>query len=270
MSATRIEAIFTALRDEGRTGLMPFVTAGYPDLPTTASLLRRFDEVGASICEVGVPFSDPIADGPVIASSMHETLERGFHLDDLFRTIEEVRPLVGLGLVAMTSYSIAHRCGIEAFVTRCAAAGFDGLIFPDLPVDESEEARGLASDAGLTCTLLIAPTTPDARAAEIANACTGFVYLLARTGITGERDDAPEVESRVARLREVTDLPIACGFGVSSVDAVRAVTKSADAAIVGSAIVRRLSELHDASREELVDRIGDFVGELAGGLARRG
>lgn len=249
---------------------MPFITAGFPDLETTAGLIPAIERAGASICEIGLPFSDPIADGPVIAASMHEALQRGLRLSHVFETIRAARPHTKMGLVAMVSWSIVQRRGTEAFIKECASAGFDGFIFPDLPLEESDEARALAKSAGLTCSLLIAPTTPAERAEAIARACTGFVYLIARTGITGVRSDAPEIESRVVALRAVTDLPIACGFGIGSADAVRAVTRHADAAIVGSAIVRRLADVREAPVQQRIAVVEEFVRQLAAGLAQPG
>ncbi len=249
--------------------LMPFITAGFPDLETTTRLIPAMERGGATICEIGLPFSDPIADGPVIAASMHDALERGLRLPDVLGMVRAVRPKTCMGLVAMVSWSIVERRGPQAFISECATAGFDGFIFPDLPLEESGEARALVQTAGLTCSLLIAPTTPAARAAQIAEACTGFVYLLARTGITGVRSDTPEIESRVAALRAATNHPIACGFGMGSADAVRAVTQHADAAIVGSAIVKRLAEVRDAPIDESINTIESFVRELAGGLSQR-
>lgn len=248
---------------------MPFITAGFPDLDTTGPLISAMERAGAGICEIGLPFSDPIADGPVIASSMHEALSRGLQLSQVFDVVRAVRPTTKMGLVAMVSWSIVHRRDPQAFIVECAACGFDGFIFPDLPLEESAEARAMAQGAGLTCSLLVSPTTPADRAAAIARACSGFVYLLARTGITGVRSETPEIESRVRALRAVTDLPIACGFGIGTADAVRAVTEHADAAIVGSAIVKRLADVADASMAQRVKTIESFVRELAGGLAQR-
>ena len=277
MAVNRIDDMFAELRGRGKTALMPFVTAGYPDLETTAALLPAFEEAGASICEIGIPFSDPIADGPVIAASMHEALERGFDIDKMFAMIEGVRPTTSMGLVAMVSYSIVHRYGLVDFVGRCAEVGFDGFIFPDLPVEESREAHDVVADAGMRFSLLIAPNTPIDRAREIAKVSTGFVYLLARVGITGERSDVPEIGGLVTQLRggggdgEGMNTPIACGFGIGSAEAVRAVTQHADAAIVGSAIVKRMAKMVEdgLSQEVMVEKISEFVSELAGGLVIR-
>jgi len=266
----RIDAIFAQLRRAGTRALMPFITAGYPDLEMTAELIPALEEAGASICEIGIPFSDPIADGPVIAASMHEALVNGFDVNAMFESVRQARPTTSMGLVAMVSYSIVHRFGLERFVSKCAEAGFDGFIFPDLPVEESDEARIVAEQHEMTCSLLVAPNTSPDRAGRIARACTGFVYLLARVGITGERSDAPEIGAAVKQLRAGNTMttPIACGFGIASAEAVRAVVHHADAAIVGSAIVRRISSLRadGVTRSRLIESVGEFIAELASGL----
>jgi tryptophan synthase alpha chain len=268
----RIESIFNRLHQQGGKALMPYLTAGDPDLATTAALLPALEAAGASICELGIPFSDPIADGPVIQASMTHALEAGVTPRQVLDMVAEVRPkLSSLGLLAMLSYSIVHRLGEASFFRDCAAAGIDGVILPDLPVDEAESARACAAEAGLTCTLLIAPATPAPRAQRIAQACTGFVYVLARAGITGEqRDVPPELPSRLEALRAASSLPMAVGFGISSPDHVRHVVRHAEAAIVGSAIMRRVAEQREQPREALVETVGRFVSELAQGLSAPG
>lgn len=266
----RIDAIFSQLRPKGAKALIPFITAGDPDLQTTADLLVAFEAAGASICEIGFPFSDPIADGPVIQASMAYALGRGLSVQQIFEMVASVRPKLGMGLVAMVSYSIVHRLGLGEFLKSVREAGFDGLIIPDLPF---EQARALsvgdkAARQGLVFSMLIAPTTPTDRAMRIARASSGFVYLLARAGITGERSQIPsDLPQRVERIRGVTQLPLAVGFGISNQDQVRQVVSVADAAIVGSAIVRRIIELRDEPSERLVSQVSRFVGLLAGGLA---
>ena len=264
----RIETIFGSLRGAGKRALMPFVCGGYPSRGVTAEVLPVLERAGASVIEVGIPFSDPIADGPVIASAMHKALAAGATPESVFAEVAEARAGVRAGLVAMVSISIAHRLGgpgrtgAVRFVEMARRSGFDGLIVPDAPPEESEELQAAARDAGLMFTHLIAPTTPDERAARIARACTGFVYLLARAGITGETGAAPDVARRVRELRRHTDLPIACGFGISTPEHVRTVTAEADAAIVGSALVRRMGE----GNADAVGAAGAFVRELAAGL----
>lgn len=264
---SRISDIFQHLQSRGDKALMPFVTAGDPDLATTAAVLRRMEAAGASICEIGIPFSDPIADGPVIQASMTRALDGGFRLSAALDTVRAVRGDTGLGLVAMCSYSIVHRRGLAAFCETAAEAGFDGLILPDLSLEESGPARDAAAAAGLTLSLLIAPTTPIERAQAIAAASSGFVYVVSRKGITGESTALPaDLPERLAAIRRATSLPIAVGFGISTAEQVRAVVGQADAAIVGSALVRRIHEAHEAG-EDPAAAAGRFVGELASGLA---
>ncbi len=258
----RIDEIFAGLRSENRRALMPFVCGGHPTLDATGPMIEAAERAGASVVEVGIPYSDPIADGPVIASAMHEALTAGVTVEKVFAEVRAVRERVSLGLVAMVSVSIVNGVGgPEAFCERAKAAGFDGLIVPDSPWEESKAIHDACEAHGLTLSLLIAPTTPAERAAEIAKRCTGFVYLIARAGITGEQKQAPEIADRVAALREVTDLPIACGFGISTPGHVRAVVEHADAAIVGSALVRRVSGSQDPA-----GGAEGFLRELASGL----
>lgn len=265
----RIDDIFAQARAEGRKLLMPFVVGGFPGPGSIGGVLQSLAAAGAAIVEIGIPFSDPIADGPVIAQAMHRALEQGMTPDRVFEEVANVRPNLSIGLVAMVSVSIVYRMGgPEGFARQAASAGFDGLIVPDAPLEESDGLRSAASKAGLTLSLLVSPTTPPARAERIAAASTGFVYLLARTGITGERSTAPEVASRVARLREATRLPIACGFGISTPEHVRAVVREggADAAIVGSAVVRRMAGAVEA-RRDAAEEAGALTRELASGLS---
>ncbi|RMH14704.1 MAG: tryptophan synthase subunit alpha [Planctomycetota bacterium] len=265
----RIERIFAELRASDARALMPFVCAQHPFPDATGPMLEAVASAGASVIEVGIPFSDPIADGPVIAAAMHEALQQGSHPRAVFEQVRSVRDRIEAGLVAMVSVSIVYRFGVERFISEAASAGFDGFIFPDAPLEWSDELTSRARDAGLIASLLIAPTTPPERAERIAGACSGFIYLLARAGITGERDEAPRIERRVAQLREVTDLPIACGFGISTPEHVHAVTRHADAAIVGSALVRRIDQAHREGRSA-IEAAGQFVRELAAGLQKEG
>lgn len=263
----RIDRIFHDRRRAGQRTLMPFVTAGDPDPASTEALLPALEQAGASVVELGIPFSDPIADGPVIEQSMTRALNRGTTLSDVLAMVRSVRAKVELGLVAMVSYSIVYRYGLERFVGDARAAGIDGLIFPDLPVDEAGPAQNAAAEAGLTLSLLIAPTTPIDRARAIAAASTGFVYVVARAGTTGQQAALPpELTDRLAELRAVTDLPLAVGFGISQPEHVRQVVREADAAIVGSALVRQLEQHQDADQASLVEAVSNLTRDLAGGL----
>ena len=263
-TGNRIEAIFAGLRERGERGLMPFVCGGHPQADSLRTLLPALERGGASIVEVGFPFSDPIADGPVIAAAMHESLGRGVTPGGVLSDIKAVRDRVKIGIVAMVTVSIVHRLGGPAGVASAAReVGVDGCIFPDVSFEEAEPYVSAAREAGLTASLLVSPSTPVDRARAIAAACSGFVYVLARSGITGERSDAPDVERRVEELRGVTDLPLAVGFGVSQADHVRAVVRHADAAIVGTALVRRLTECEPGDAAATAEA---FCSELTAGL----
>ncbi len=270
----RVDEIFATLRAEGRKGLIPFVTAGYPSLQATAAVIGAFEEsLGPTVVELGIPFSDPIADGPVIAASMHEALRSGVTPRDVFDTVRHLRPDTGHALVAMVSASIVERMGPERFVALAAESGFDGLIVPDLDVSETAgRLDEITARHGLALTMLIAPNTPAGRVGSIAARCTGFVYVLARVGLTGERTSLPDVSATVRSVRSVTDRPIGVGFGISRPEQAAAATLTADAAIVGSAIVRRMGQAGDPAAAAAA-----FAGELAAGLpsgngssARRG
>jgi tryptophan synthase alpha chain len=261
----RIEHIFESAKADGRKLLMPFVCGGRPSLDAMPGLLKALETSGASIIEIGFPFSDPIADGPVIAASMHRALLDGVTPRGIFDSIKVARGQVELGLIAMVSMSIIGRVGIERFCADAKEAGIDGLIVPDSPVEESAQLARIARDTGLTLTLLVAPTTTGHRLERIVGICTGFVYLMARMGITGESTGPPEVQSRVEQIREMTDLPIACGFGISTPQHVASVTGHADAAIVGSALVHKMENAMDQGGDAAAEA-ARFTSELAQGL----
>jgi len=249
---------------------MPFITAGDPDLATTKALIEEMVARGADMVEVGIPYSDPIADGPVIAASYTRALRNGVKQADIFAMIRSIRdeagagPLARTGLVAMVSYSIIHRQGVESFLKRSVDSGFDGVIVPDLPVEESEQLAKLAAAIDLKLIQLITPTTPRDRAIAIAKLTTGFIYYVSVAGITGERRSLPpELADNVAWLRTQTDLPVCIGFGIGSPDQVRELAPVADGLIVGSALVRRLADAEAKPREAVVADIGRFIAELA-------
>ncbi len=261
----RVIESFASLRMSGERGLAPFVVAGRPGLDRLGGLLVSLENAGATMVEIGVPFSDPIADGPVIAAAMHKALQASVTPTGVFDAIRAARPNVSIPLIAMVSVSIVHRIGPDEFASRAADAGLDGLIVPDAPVEVVDPIRRAADNAGLTLSLLVGPQTQPDRARRIAAACSGFVYLLARAGITGEQAAAPDIAARVETLRGLTDLPIACGFGVSTADHVRAVVAYAEAAIVGSALVRRIEAALDTNADPIAEA-ASFVRSLASGL----
>ncbi|MFO0831169.1 MAG: tryptophan synthase subunit alpha [Phycisphaerales bacterium] len=267
----RTEEAFQGPAGQSHKGLMPFICAGYPRPGLLKELFQALEIAGASICEVGIPFSDPIADGPVIAQAMHQALEQGATPAKVFEEVKAARPHTSLALIAMVSVSIVHRMGgadPRAFCRLAADAGFDGLIIPDVPVEESGPYKDAADAAGLSFTLLIAPTTSRERAERIVKASSGFVYLLARTGTTGENAanaQTIDLAARTAALRDMTSLPIACGFGISTPEHAAAVARHADGVIVGSALVRRMGEAVTRGQDPVLV-IQDFVGELARAL----
>lgn len=264
---SRIDLLFSKHRANGSRSLIPFLCGGYPSPDHTAPLLEALDAaLPATIIEVGLPYSDPVADGPVIAHAMHAALGAGASPLDVISEVASIRGRLSSCVVAMMSISIVMRLGGPgAFAARLGDAGFDGMICPDAPLEESGPLIDAASHHGLSLAMLIAPTTPVIRAAAIAKACTGFVYLLARAGVTGERSEAPDIAPPVARLRAATELPIACGFGIATPEHVRAVTAHADAAIVGSAMVRRIGDAAIASRDPIT-AASEFARHLATGL----
>jgi tryptophan synthase alpha chain len=260
---TGISQTFAQLRDKRRIALMPFVPAGYPDLQTTAEVVPALARAGASIIEVGIPFSDPIADGPVIQEAFTEALRKKLRLTDVFRMIGDVRPKVSIPLVAMVSYSVVFRYGLARFLTNAVMSGFDGLILPDLPPPEAREVCNQVRAAGLDTILLIAPTTAPQRRAEIASLCSGFVYYLSISGITGERQQLPpDLRESVMNLKTVTDRPVCVGFGIHKPEHVKLLSEVADGAIVGSAIVRRMKQHLSDGPAEIARVVENYCREL--------
>jgi len=261
----RIVDIFKRSKESNQPVLLPFVCAGSPTVDSLLTILPALEAGGASIVEIGFPYSDPVADGPTIAAAMHEAIEQGMNPELIFEQVASVRDQIDLGLVAMISTSIVIALGgPEAFCERASKAGFDGCIFPDLVLEEARPYIEACKSHGLTCTMLISPSTPGDRAVEVSKASSGFVYLLARAGITGERTDIPEIGDRVRYLRQKSSTPIACGFGISNPEQVKAVTEYADGAIVGSALVRRLAEAYEQKKDP-AQEAEVFLMELSAG-----
>lgn len=264
----RIDAVFTELRARGGKALMPFLSAGDPDIATTPALAQALIDAGADLLEIGFPYSDPIADGPVIQASYTRALDRGLHLDDVFaaaRQIADRNPPVPL--VAMTSYSLVFRRGPETFVRQAVEAGFAGAIVPDLPVEEAEGLAALCRRHDFKHVELVTPTTTPERARRILKTSTGFVYCVSSSGVTGERTRLPpELLDQLAWLRTQTDLPLCVGFGISTADHVRMLRDHADGVIVGSAFVRQLEK--PGTRAELCDRLTRLVWTLSEALKK--
>jgi tryptophan synthase alpha chain len=258
-----IDTLFAKLRATGRKALMPFVTAGDPDLEFTAAVIRELVARGCSLCELGIPYSDPIADGPVIQASYSRALDRHVTLAGILEMLGQTTPGLAAPIVTMVSYAIVYRHGLEAYAVDVKAAGVAGLIVPDLPAEEAAELAAVCRREDLSLIQLITPTTPRDRALRIAQHTTGFIYYVSVTGITGERTELPaEVVDNVAWLRGQTSLPICIGFGVSRPEHVRLLAPVADGLIVGSAIVRRVAEAATRPRNQVLAEIGDYAGQL--------
>ena len=262
-----IDDLFTKLRREKRKALMPFVTAGDPDLKFTAAVIKELVARGCHLCEVGIPYSDPIADGPVIQASHTRALAHKVKLADILTTLGEVAPKVAAPLVTMVSYAIVYRHGVEKYVDEVRSRGIAGLIVPDLPVEESSGLAKICAARDASLIQLVTPTTPRERAVRIASTSTGFLYYVSVAGITGERTELPpELVENVGWLRTQTDLPICIGFGISSPEHVRLLAPVADGLIVGSAIVRRISTASERPREEVLADVGKYAEVLLAAL----
>ncbi|MEN1678896.1 MAG: tryptophan synthase subunit alpha [Planctomycetota bacterium] len=262
-----IPELFATLRADNRKALMPFITAGDPELEFTAAVLKEVVGRGAALCEVGIPYSDPIADGPVIQESYTRALDAKIKLSGILETLGGVCPELDAPVVTMVSYAIIFRHGIERYCDDVKSRGVAGLIVPDLPVEESPALSKVCSERGLSLIQLVTPTTPRERALKICSTSTGFVYYVSVAGITGERTELPpDLVDNVGWLREQTDLPICIGFGISKPEHVKLLSPVADGLIVGSAIVKRIATAADRPRDEVLADVGDYVASLLAAL----
>ena len=251
---SRLDSIFCS----GKKALMPFIVAGDPSLEVTEDAICTMAAAGADIIELGIPFSDPIADGPVIAAAMQKALQNEVTTTDIVDLVSRVRSKVDVGLVAMMSYSLIHRAGWKSCIDAFATAGIDGFIIPDIDVRDAKEVSEYCNEINVSFSMLVSPTTPIERIEHLASLSSGFLYVLARTGLTGEQKDMPDLAPRMAEIRAVTNLPLAVGFGISNRDHVQIVQETADAAIVGSALVRRMQESSDPATAA-----SQFVSEIS-------
>ena len=264
--ASRIAAVFSERKQQGQMAFMPFLAAGDPDIATTVRIIRELAATGADLIEVGFPYSDPIADGPVIQSSYTRALGKHLKLHDIFDGIAQVSGQIECPIVGMVSYAIVFRTGVEEFVTQARESGFAGLIVPDLPGDEAADFAALVARHGMDLIQLVAPTTPADRAAKILKNASGFVYCIAVAGTTGAREGlAPHLAEMLKSLRSQTSLPLAGGFGISRADQVEQLRGLADGVIVGSAIVRHLETLsHDSTKtDDVMRQLSSYASEIA-------
>ncbi len=260
---SRLAATFAGLKASGQTGLVTYVTAGDPDLARSADILRALARGGADVIEVGVPFSDPLADGPTIQRASERALKAGATLTTTLDLVRQVRRDVETPMVLFTYANPVARVGVDRFARDAAAAGVDGCLVLDLPLEEAEPLRAALDRVGLDTIFLLSPTTTSARIREAARLGRGFLYVISRLGVTGVREAvATGAEDLVRRVRAATSLPVALGFGLSCPAHVGEVGRFADAAVVGSALVAVIER--DAARADLAGRVERFVRWLKG------
>jgi tryptophan synthase alpha chain len=266
---SRLDATFERLRHERRCGLVTYVTAGDPSLDVSADILRALDKAGADVLEVGVPFSDPLADGPVIQRASERALAAGGSLRATLSLVELVRNDVTAPIVIFSYANPIVRYGVSRFARAAGEAGVDGVLILDLPIEEAGETRDLLQGEGIDMVFLLSPTTTDERIARAGALGSGFLYGISRLGVTGARDEvAPGAEPMVRRIRRQTSLPVALGFGVSTPAHVAQIGQYADAVVVGSALVSLIAS--ESGSDRLVDRVTHYVQSLRGACVPAG
>jgi tryptophan synthase alpha chain len=257
----RIEHAFTNLKQHGRKGFIPFVTAGDPDLATTEQILIELAKAGATLIELGVPFSDPMADGPVIQRASERALKNSFGLADLFDMVARARKSIDTPIILFSYFNPLLQFGVARLAKAAQDAGVDGVLVTDMTPEESGAVEAELRANSLDMIFLVAPTSTDERLKLVAKHASGFVYAVSRAGVTGTRETiSAEAEKLVTRMRQFTSLPIAVGFGISNVEQVKDVQRYADAVVVGSAIVAEMERLSGAP--DLARRIGEFARAL--------
>lgn len=264
---TRIEKKFAQLKSEGRKGFIPYITAGDPSLDVTLELVLALDKAGADAIEFGIPFSDPIADGPVIQRASERALRNSVNLPAILKLGEKIRQKSAIPLVLFSYFNPLYSYGLERLAKDAAQAGFDGVLASDLTVEESGSFIHAMRAHGLNTVFLVAPTSSPERMKKIAETSNGFLYAVSRTGVTGEQQElAADLKTFLLTLRSHTSSPIAVGFGISRPEHVRAVWQEADAAVVGSSIVKEIEQ--HIGKPDLVQRVAEFAKWLKGSQAR--
>lgn len=258
----RITKKFVELKSARRGGFIPFIVAGDPDLETTKELILELARQNASVIELGVPFSDPVADGVTIQASAERALRNPISVRDILQTVADVRNEgCGTPIILFSYFNPILQFGLENFAAKAVESGVDGILITDLVPEEAEEFRGILAAKNLALIMLAAPTSSDERLMKICEKASGFVYAVSRAGVTGARNEtSSDAQTLVKRLRKYTDLPIAVGFGISSAAQIEETWKYADAAVVGSAIVAEIGRLNDSPN--LIEEIKDFVENL--------
>jgi len=259
----RIEKKFQDLKKGNRKAFIIFITAGYPDLEATGRLILEFSKIGVDIIELGVPFSDPLADGPIIQEASQVALKNNVHLRDILSLVKKIRRQVNTPIVLMTYYNPLFCFGEERFVRAAKGCGVDGVIIPDLPPEEGRLFLDLARRACIDTILFVSPTTTQARMKFISRLSRGFIYYVSLTGVTGPRQKLPlDLKRKIKMIRKYTSKPICVGFGVSSRQQVGQIHKIADGVIIGSAIVKKIRD--NIGKSDLIKRTVGFVKALQG------
>ena len=260
----RIKNKFNELNEKGRIALVTYITAGDPSLKTTEDIVLKLEETGADIIELGIPFSDPMADGPVIQLASERALAGGATLKDVLDTVANIRKVSEVPIILFGYYNPFFHYGVEAFSKDAANAGADGVLVVDLPPEEAPEFKVHTDKAGLNLVFLLAPTSTSERIELVSNNASGFVYLVSVTGVTGARPDLNySLDALADQIKSATELPVGVGFGVSSPEQVEEIAGYADAVIVGSAIVR-IIEKHGSDQHNLLGDLSKFIRELSG------
>jgi len=258
----RIDSLFASLKTEGRTAMIAYITGGDPTLEASGKIARALERSGVDLLELGIPFSDPLADGATIQAAAGRAIAAGASVPGILDLVREIRTTSQIPIVLFTYLNPVYVYGFEKFQADAAAAGADGLLLLDLPPQEAARNSELASAHGLKTIRLIAPTTPPERLQEITDAAEGFIYYVSREGVTGEQSSLSlDIAERVAAIRNLTNVPVAVGFGISNPEQAATVAALADGVVVGSAIVRRIAEIGNIP--ELPSLIEDFVKPIA-------
>lgn len=259
----RIDELFIQLRKDNKTALMPYLMAGFPDVETSLKLLVAVAEAGADLVEFGIPYSDPLADGPTIQAAAEKALKSNINTDIVFDLVKKARKKTDMPVVIMTYYNTIYRYGLERFAENAASAGVDGVITPDLPPEEAAPWRDAAIKYGLATVMLAAPTSTDERLKKITEASGGFVYCVSLTGVTGARANLPSnLTDFINRIKKVTDKPLAVGFGISSPEQAKQISQIADGVIIGSALVNLIADTGDSCIEATKKYISEIKASM--------
>ena len=258
---SRIKEVFQNVKSKDKKALITYITVGDPHISVSREIIRQLIENGADILELGVPFSDPTADGPVIQAASQRALKTGINLTDILALVKEIRQVSQIPLILFSYYNPLFVVGAQEITQRAKKAGVDGLLVVDLPYEEADELKKYTDQADLDLIFLLAPTSNDARIKMISQKARGFLYYISMTGVTGSTlSEGQYIEKDIRRIKKYTDLPIAIGFGISTPEQAQAMGKFADGVVVGSAIVRLIEE--NRNSPQLLKKVGEFIAQL--------